>query len=199
MNSIVPISFTGFLDFIASTGTKRVSVVKRLKYRPDYAPALDFYKPLREAILAGTVGGSTTALEDLLRTVTDAKKAKVYPGHVHGFKTWQRSKHDIRWFAPVPTQWTYGDFGVRVNSELGFELGGVRTAVKLYFKKPGLSKRGVDAGLYLMREALPSDIDQVAILDVAQGRLLEETRASAAFRTLLLGEAAAFVAMWNDI
>ena len=47
MSGVQKVGLTGFLDFVIATGTKRVTVVKELKHRDEYSPALDFYKPLR--------------------------------------------------------------------------------------------------------------------------------------------------------
>ena len=48
------ISITTFVNFVLANGPRRLTEVKRAKalYDADYSPARDFYKPLREIIVA---------------------------------------------------------------------------------------------------------------------------------------------------
>ena len=47
MSKPTKISLTSFIDFVTKAGTPKMTVVKNIK-QGDYAPAMDFYRPLRE-------------------------------------------------------------------------------------------------------------------------------------------------------
>jgi hypothetical protein len=55
---IPTVSLTTFVDFVAATGTTRITRVRSAKtyYEQGYAPERDFYKPLRDRIEAAPAG-----------------------------------------------------------------------------------------------------------------------------------------------
>jgi len=73
------ISLTDLVDILSTSGTPKLTKVKRIKQRGPYSPAKDFYKPFREHIISiHRENGSKEDLEGLLLKVTDAKKLNNY-------------------------------------------------------------------------------------------------------------------------
>lgn len=44
------LSLTDFVDFVHKSGTARATHLRQIKERPDYEPAFDFYRPLRNKL-----------------------------------------------------------------------------------------------------------------------------------------------------
>lgn len=51
MSIKIEISLTDFIGFVNKMGTAKQNHVKSIKERRDYEPYMDFYKPIREAII----------------------------------------------------------------------------------------------------------------------------------------------------
>src|SRR5262245_27692209 len=116
-------SLTDFVDIVHKSGTPKATKVKQVKDRPDYQPQFDFYKPMREAIIAVHSNGKMKAkLEAILGGLTDPKKVKVYPELIAGYSKWWGSK-GFTWFAPPQrTMYAYGGAEVLINPEVGLEF-----------------------------------------------------------------------------
>jgi hypothetical protein len=98
--------------------------------------------------------------------------------------------------------WTYGELQVRVNPELGLRLGGIDHVVKLYFKDEPLPRRRLVVVFQLMKIAFEGKVKAeatLAVLDISNSKLLLPDPNAPDVTALLIGEAAAFVAMWNAI
>jgi len=195
-------SLTDFVDFVIKSGTPRITKVRQIKTRGDYDPAADFWKPLREAIQTlHRQGEDKSVLDRMLADLTDQKKKTAYPPLVKAYKKFIGAK-DIEWFDPPGATWTYQQLSVRVNPELGVRIGDAPHVIKLYFKREPLSKRRVEAILYLMACTLlgPSHAKRViGVLDVPQARLIAPTIAVPNLDLLLQSEAAAFVEIWRGL
>jgi hypothetical protein len=88
------ISLTDFVDFVVRSGPAKVTKVREIRERGPYAPALDFWKPLREGIVSFHAAGSTDKreLDRILRGITDPKKNVIH--------------HDLDWNPSVIEQRT---------------------------------------------------------------------------------------------
>ena len=74
MNHVMPeISLTDFVEFVNKIGPPRLTKVKEIKTRPAYSPAVDFWKPLREAIRDFHKTGKP--LDPVLGGIAHTKKA----------------------------------------------------------------------------------------------------------------------------
>ena len=82
-----------------------------------------------------------------------------------------------------------------VNPELGLNIDGAPTLVKLYFKQEELAKRRVDVIQLLMSVAFGKPLN-FAVLDVQRGKLFTTSTPNNALLPLLIGEAASFAAMF---
>ena len=198
-----PVSLTDFLDFVARTGSPRLTKVREVQRRDDYEPHVDFWKPLRDGIVRFHRNGSPSKHQlDALVTEATSKRRPRYAESIQGYKKFLGRK-DVTWFKPPVGNWTQHGLRIRVNPELGLMVNGTRHIVKLYFKKKQLKKlHGADMIILLMHEALSRRVDgatRFAVLDVARGKLFSETSPSDELLPLLVGEAACFVSIWEDL
>ncbi len=168
------ITLSDAVDVITRAGSPKATKVSQIKNRPPYHPAIDYYRPLRSALVAiHTKGRDRRAMDAILPTITDAKKLSNYHSAIEGYKKWWGRK-DISWFEPPRAEYTSGDVTVLVNPELGLEFNGVRYIIKLYLKDEKLEKLRIDPALVLMELALrakaqPQDV--IALLDVRKSKL----------------------------
>jgi hypothetical protein len=193
------ISLTDFVEFVNKIGSPRLTKVKEIKTRPEYSPAVDFWKPLREAIR--DFHKARKPLDPVLDGIEHTKKAARYPAALAAYKKFLRRKQ-LEWFEPPLGIWTYGELQVRVNPELGLRLGGIDHVVKLYFKDEPLPRRRLVVVFQLMKIALEGKVKAeatLAVLDISNSKLLLPDPNAPDVTALLIGEAAAFVAMWNAI
>ena len=83
------ISLTDFVDIVSKAGRPKATKVRQVKERPDYEPAFDFYKALREHIVeVHSSGGGKEIISDVMVSISDPKKIKNYPELLAGYKKW---------------------------------------------------------------------------------------------------------------
>ena len=190
------ISITDFTDFIMRTGQPRITKVSEIINRGDYHPAHDFWKPLRDQICefhAGVSSGISFGL-----TGAHATKQTRYEEAIQGYKKFLKTTKPV-WFKPHKAEWESGDLIIRINPEVGFEIGNESLLVKLYFKQEVLTKSRVQVALGIMSAAQKNKKYGVAILDVVRSRLHRQTAKTPQMEALLNGEAATFLAIWNSL
>ena len=146
------VSLTYFVDFVLKVGTPKLSGVKEFKeHRYDHLT--DFYKPLREAIVdMHEKGKPDRALDDLLGTLTDERKRRIFPGLVEEYRKFLRP--GMSWFTPPHTTLPVGDLEININPELGFEIDGTPYLIKTYFRGEPLAQKRVTTVLGLITVAL---------------------------------------------
>jgi hypothetical protein len=168
------ISLTELVDVVSRVGTLKAKKVAAIKNRPPYQPQTDFYKALREGLIAiHEHGKEKDALKDLVPKLGDQKKAANYPGAVEGYRKWW-GKKTVEWFQPVKVIYGHAGVEVNVNPELGLVIDGKRTLIKLYLKAEPLTKLRTDLVTCLMEKALRpkcQEGDLVGLLDVRKSRL----------------------------
>jgi hypothetical protein len=192
---------TDFVDFVSASGTPRVTKVREIKSRPDYNPAFDFWRALRQAVVElHEQGMAAAALDRILPELTDGKKTAAYPPLIAAYKKWMRPL-TLEWFAPPVASWTDERLTVRLNPELGLRINGVPHVVKLYFKRDPLSARRLAVIFHLMNERLPQRQRGAipAVLDVPRGKLCLAPAPTAGLGVLLKSEAVAFVTIWENL
>lgn len=196
------ISLTDFVDFVIKSGSPKLTKVREVKGRDDYHPAFDFWKPLRDGIVAFHESGTTNkkSLDDIVADLKDKKKVVRYRDCVKGYKKFL-GKKNVKWFKPQSAVWQSSDVEVRVNPELGLVINGVPHLIKLHFKAEVLSKARVSCVLLLMDQALKSPKKGVsyAVLDVPKGNLYASGTPDLTLLPLLVGEAASFANMWQQL
>jgi hypothetical protein len=190
------ISITDFTDFILRTGQPRITKVSEIIKRGEYHPSRDFWKLLRDQICdfhAGTATGISFGL-----TGAAEKKQERYEEVIKGYKKFLTTTKPI-WFKSHRAQWEFEDLIIRINPEVGFEIGGESLLVKLYFKQEPLTKSRVQVVLGIMSAAQKNKKYKVGILDTVRSKLYQQTTHTPQMDALLKGEAATFLAIWKSL
>jgi len=200
----VEVSLTKFTDFIFKTGAAKLTVVKeaRIQNESAYDPMTDFYKRLREGLIAFHVERrDKKSLDAIMDDIRHVVKLKNYPDFIGGYKRFLGRK-TFEWFSPPRGEWKHGDLIIRLNPELGLVQGQIKMAVKLYLRTQGeLDKRRAALITQLMRSVLtPLDgVTTLAVLDVKNGKNFPAGDDEPALVPLLRGEALSFVEMYRSL
>ena len=194
------VSLTYFVDFVLKVGMPRLSGVKEFKeHRYDHLT--DFYRPLREAIVdAHEKNKPLSSLDDLVGTLSDERKRRIFPELIGTYKQWLRPS--MKWFTPPRTTLAVGDLTIDVNPELGFEIDGKPHLIKTYFRGEPLAQKRVTTVLGLITAALgPGRPGTVfAMLDVKNGRLRTlKSAPNPRLGLLIRGEAASFSTIYASV
>jgi hypothetical protein len=194
------VSLTYFVDFVLKVGTPKLSGVKEFKeHRYDHLT--DFYKPLREAIVAmHEQGKPDRTLDELFATLTDERKRRIFPGLIEGYRKFLRP--GMKWFSPPHTTLPVGDLEININPELGFEIDGTPYLIKTYFRGEPLAQKRVATVLGLITSALgPGRPGTVfAMLDVKNSRLRTlKSAPNPRLGLLIRGEAASFSTIYASV
>lgn len=196
------ISLTDFVDIVIKSGTPKATKVKEVKNRPDYEPAFDFYKPLREQIIEFHRQGRTNAqISGFLSSLTDKKKLSNYPALVSGYLRWLGRKSP-EWHEPPKMQYRQHGVEVIVNPEMSLTYKGTKHLVKLYFKDEPLDRFRVDIILSLMGEAIGPVCDDdvvMCVLDVRRAKLYESRASTLTLLPLVHAELAYVAALWPQV
>lgn len=191
------ISLTDFVDFVIKTGPAKLTKVKQLVGRGDYDPRFDFWKGLRDGIQDSHQG--RRSLDTILPGLTDPKKVRRYTEAIRCYKKYL-NRNEPTWFRPPSATWSYGGLDVRVNPELGLQQGGIKYAVKLYFKDEKPTKPRLKVVFELMRCAIDPALGLTpAVLDIGSARLMAASSADPTLKYLLEAEAIALVHLWNGV
>lgn len=196
------ISLTDFVDIVSKSGTPKATNVARVKNRPEYSPATDYYKQLRDHIVELHRNNRPKAdLFRLLMELTDKKKLDNYRESIEGYKKWWGRKNTT-WFSPPNNIFSANGVDVSVNPELGLTFDGESHIVKLYFKADSLSKNRVYIITHLMEVSLRRSIRigvKMSVLDVRNGKLITPTVPIATLTATLNAELAYIAVLWPNI
>jgi len=172
---MIRLSLTDFVDIVSRSGLPKANKIAQIKNRPDYGPAVDFYKPLREHITeVHKLGSPKESIHDVMDRITDRKKLKNYPEVIDGYKRWWGRK-SFRWFDPTSGLYEARGVGIRVNPELGLAFSGERNLIKLYFKPEPLSKLRIAIITHLMEVILRPGCNHhtiMGVLDIRNSKLI---------------------------
>jgi hypothetical protein len=191
----VKTSLTHFLRFLSTRGLARVQIVTDSQQK--YDPATDYYRKLREGIIDALASGNTKPLWALLGSVSDDRKIPHYKVCIERLEGWLR-KNKLNVISQLdPATYKLGHLRVNVSPELVMQINARRHIVKLYMAKEPLSPYALRAYGFLVRNT-HGESAEPAILDVRNGKL-RTARVTSKRRTLqwLLGEAAAFIEIWE--
>lgn len=173
---MIRLSLTDFVDIVSKSGIPKATKVSQIKSRDDYEPAFDFYKPLRDHIIAvHSSDGTRDSIADVMGSIVDRKKVDNYPSLIAGYQRWWGRKA-FHWFNPSSDSYVANEVEVNVNPELGLRFNGARHLIKLYFKAEPLSKQKVDIITYLMEKTLRPVCGHreiiMSILDIRNSKLI---------------------------
>lgn len=195
-------SLTDLVEIVSAAGVKKAKAVAAIKSRPAYSPAIDFYRRLREEIsTAHQTGMGRDAVKALPSKLTDPKKIGQYSQVADAYAAWW-GKRDLKWFEPSRGQYSRHGFDVRVNPELGLEIGGVPHLVKLYFKADKLEPLRVDLATVLMeltlRQTAPAGT-VMAILDIRRAKLIPRQVGVDQVQAMVDAELAYVANLWDHL
>jgi len=192
------VSLTYFVDFVLSSGTPKLTGVREYKERRDEL-SMDFYRPMREAIVEMHRKGERDAiLDDVAATQAVERRRRIYPVVAAGYQRFLASR-DVRWFEPPQASYRLGDLELNVNPELGLVLDGRPHLVKLHMRCERLASRRAAVMLGLLSAGLASAEHEIAVLDVQRGKLHTAAAPDPRIDVLVRGEAAAFASMFVAI
>lgn len=196
------ISLADFVDVVSKSGTPKATKVAQIKHRPEYQPATDFYKPLREYLISTHRTNQPKFPPTApLASITDSKKLANYPDVISGYLRWWGNK-ELEWIEPVGATFSGHGIDVAINPEIGLRVNGTPHLIKLYFKSEALAKSRVDIVTHLMKTALGRDSGEetvMAVLDTRRGRLVCPTVPIARLDAALDGELAYVAALWDSV
>ncbi|MCE5254499.1 MAG: hypothetical protein LLG45_09920 [Actinomycetia bacterium] len=196
------ISLTDFVDIVSKSGTPKANKVAQIKNRPEYGPALDFYKPIREFIVDNHKRSLPKfATPAALACVGDPKKKTNYEAVAEGYRKWWGNK-TLEWFEPPVATFSAHGVDVVVNPELGLVVNGRPLVIKLYFKADPLSKARIDVVTHMMEETLRPGLsggETMAVLDVRRAKLISPTVAIPRLTAALNAELAYVAALWESV
>lgn len=194
------ISLTSFLDFVAVAGPRRVSAVRACKQASNqpYDPRKDFYKRLREKIVAFEKAQiSAEQFHDVSAWGIAEKKTSNLQDAVDHYIAW-RGSFAGKWVEPRHGSRTFGELRIRINPEVGIVVNGKATAIKLHFKKDQIaaSRVPIVQGL-MLGVTLPTQAS--GVLDVRRDNLMSRSVIESDVEILLSAEATAFMSIWNQV
>lgn len=193
------ISLTDFVDVVHRSGTPKATKVKTVKQRPDYHPAFDFYKPIREGIIkVHRDGKSRKQFNALPKFSNDPKKTEIYNKLRNAYSKWWGRKN-FDWVPPPRESYLHGTAEIFVNPELGLDWNGTRHLIKLYFKDLKLTKQRAALILDLMECTLrPKCTPQteLCLLDIRNNKLFTRPAGPLATIPLVNAEIAYIEALW---
>lgn len=196
------LSLTDFVDIVHKSGTPKATKVRQVKARPEYDPAFDFYRPLRETIVeTHTKGGSRQQFNALAGAVEDPKKLKNYPAAIAGYGKWWGNKA-MAWFAPPRQAYSSSGVSVILNPELGLSWNGAGHIIKLYFKEDRLEKLRISLILDLMEYALRPKLGEditISVLDVRRAKLHSYMGGPLQTIPLINAELAYIASLWPSL
>jgi hypothetical protein len=176
--------------------------ILKIKKRPPYHPAFDFYKPLRDHII--DLHQNNRSKSDFLHTkdmTSDNKKWKTYEILITKYKEFWGAKK-TNWFNPPRKKWVSNDVNVLLNPELGLIIKDVPHVIKLYMKGEKLSRTKATTSLFLMHQKLPVNYEKVpiiyCILDVRQNNLIKTSVFPNNILSSIVAEAAYITCIWHS-
>lgn len=194
------ITSTTYMDFLLRNGLSRLRVVRsaRRQYEDGYTQGKDYYRRVREGIIALHRSGGS--IDELRKVVEDAppEKRENFEAVGQGYESWMRGKGIVWSKRPKSNIWKHGGLRVLINPELLLNIDGVPYRVKLYFKSAPIRQVGANLVIHL-HELAGLAAENVAVLDVRNGKMFTKSRTSPDYSTVLRSEALSFVAMWQAV
>lgn len=200
---MIKLSLTDFVDISSKVGTSKITNIGKVKNRPPYSPATDYYKRLRDHFI--NLHKNNYDKNSILPTsviTQNINKQQNYNEIIDGYKKFW-GKKDLRWFDPPHLIWESHDIGVILNPELGLEINNIPHVIKLYFKKEKLTKARVDISLFLMHQFMSKQFNNkninYCILDIRRSKLIEPTSFHKNILSALYGESSYISTVWPTI
>ena len=204
----VNISLTQFLSFSTKVSTSaKINEIRRIKNAPDYEPATDYWKQLRDEIKR--IFEKNLPIETLL-SLSDRvseKKRKNYSRAISKFLLFAKN-NELEYFKTGKSFWKLSDdLFVGTSPELGLIVNGKKYYVKNWYKKPAndtkVSQRNIQSALTMMQisdcDFSKKENDQFAVLNLQNGKLIEAKPLLSEAVLELETDARTFVDIWSRV
>ncbi|WP_088351176.1 hypothetical protein [Bacillus cereus] len=199
----INVGLTQFLDFTLKGSTAKTTFIKNLKSQPEYQPAFDYWKQLRETVIKFHQNKLPfECFETLVQTV-DQKKKQNYIDVIKQYKKFIKNK-DASWFNPGKSYWKSDDLIVRSSPELGLFINNEPHLIKLFFKgkKERIDKYNINSTLTLLNESTFSnernDVNYT-VLNIQKNRMYTNKSINNNHLVALKSEANQFCYIWNNM
>ncbi|HFK1782748.1 MULTISPECIES: hypothetical protein [Bacillus cereus group] len=199
----IKVGLTQFLDFTLKGSTAKTTFIKNLKSQPEYQPAFDYWKQLRETVIKFHQNKLPfECFETLVQTV-DQKKKQNYIDVIKQYKKFIKNK-EISWFDPGKSYWKSDDLIVRSSPELGLFINNEPHLIKLFFKgkKERIDKYNINSTLTLLNESTFSnernDVNYT-VLNIQKNRMYTNNSINNNHLVALKSEANQFCYIWNNL
>ncbi|AFQ20044.1 hypothetical protein P9149_01945 [Bacillus thuringiensis] len=199
----IKVGLTQFLDFTLKGSAAKTNFVKNLKSQPDYHPAFDFWKQLRDTIIKFHQKDLPfECFETLIQTV-DQRKKQNYIDVIKQYKKFIKNK-DVTWFDPGKSNWISDDLVVRSSPELGLLINDEPHLIKLYFKgkKERIDRYNINSTLTLLNESTFSiDHENVnyTVLNIQKNKTYTNNSINNDYLIALESEANQLCYIWNKM
>ncbi|WP_377865785.1 hypothetical protein [Bacillus sp. R86525] len=199
----IKVGLTQFLDFTLKSSAAKTNFVKNLKSQPEYQPAFDYWKQLRDTVIKFHQNELPfECFETLVQTV-DQKKKQNYIDVIKQYKKFIKN-NDVSWFDPGKSHWISDDLIVRSSPELGLFINDEPHLIKLYFKgkKERIDKYNINSTLTLLNESTFSneynDVNYT-VLDIQKNRMYTNNSINNDHLIALESEAHQLSYLWNKV
>lgn len=202
--SDIQVSLTEFVNFINSSGMKKMTIVAnaKAKHEEQDGNPYDYWKDFKDKIKRLLKRrGTKDDLYELVEEVREEVKEN-YNQMIAGYvKFWKPTR--MEWINPVKKMIRVGGVKMILNPELGIKWQGKEYMIKLYLKaNETLDKRHADIILALMESELREKVDEdveFGILDVRRGKLFLHVENDPRLLILLKSEGLEFAEMWKEL
>lgn len=200
----VRITLTEFVNFINSSGMKKMTIVSaaKAKHEEQEGNPFDYWKDFKDEVKRLIKRrGNKDDLWELVENVREEQREN-YSQMISGFlKFWKPTR--MEWVNPVKKMANIGGVKMILNPEIGVKWQGKNYMIKLYLKaNESLDKRHADIILALMESELREKVDdsvEFAILDVKRGKPFLHIDNDPRLLILLKTEGMEFAEMWKEL
>lgn len=200
----IQISLTEFVNFINSSGMKKMTIVANAKAKHEETEGnpYDYWKDFKDEIKRLLKRkGTKDDLYELVERVREDVRENYNQMIVGYMKFWKPTR--MAWLKPVKKVINIGGVKINLNPEIGVKWQGKEYMIKLYLKAgENLDKRHADIILALMESELREKVDndlEFGILDVRRGKLFLHTDNDPRLLILLKTEGMEFAEMWKEL
>lgn len=172
------ISSTCIIDIMTRFGNPKLNKIKEVFNGGSYYPGEDFYKAIREVIEEDPLDKKGLISNFMKDGHFDRKKNGHYQAIITGYLNFLKNnqKKISKVFSPKKRNNNFGtDLEIKVNPEIGFEINGVKTVVKLFFKDDKFKPSFVDLPTFLLKSTYP-EMENYGILHMREGRLYKQRK-----------------------
>ncbi len=186
MEEEMEFNFTKIVDFINSTGTNKLKIVRQAieVLETDYSTVKDYYKEIREHIIQ-YFKNPKEKISIPNKWSSEVVKEKLFIDLAQTIKKRFISKK-IKWIDDVCRK-TINIEGVDINvtPEIFIEYNGIKYIIKLYFKEEALNKKSAELLLLMLKKAYGEDYSDfvLGIYDIRKNRLFTSDKITFSYDT----------------